>query len=112
MMMRERVNMHAVNIKYLSIASDINKLLPINGGSKGWREGCAPPLVGSKFFQFHAVFGEIWQNRMLAAPPGGLAPPSRGNPGSATASDLNKCSVKGYNLFNLFNIQLVKLEKR
>ena len=25
----------------------------------------APPS-GSKFFQFHAVFGEIWQNRMLA----------------------------------------------
>ena len=104
--------MHAVNIKYLSIASDINKLLPINGGSKGWREGCAPPLVGSKFFQFHAV---IWGNlakSYVGGPPGGLAPPSRGNPGSATASDLNKCSVKGYNLFNLFNIQLVKLEKR
>ena len=23
---------------------------------------------GSKFFQFHAVFGKIWQNRMLAPP--------------------------------------------
>ena len=34
---------------------------------------------GSKFFQFHAVFGKIWQNRMLA-PPGELAPPPRGNP--------------------------------
>ena len=41
-------------------------------------------LPGSKFFQFHAVFGKIWQNRMLA-PPGQLAPPPRGNPGSATA---------------------------
>ena len=38
---------------------------------------------GPKFFQFHAVFGKIWQNRMLA-PPGELAPPPRGNPGSAT----------------------------
>ena len=38
---------------------------------------------GSKFFQFHAVFGKIWQNRMLA-PPGELAPPPQGNPGSAT----------------------------
>ena len=23
------------------------------------------PLPPSKFFQFHAVYGEIWQNRML-----------------------------------------------
>ena len=36
---------------------------------------------GSKFFQFHAVFGKIWQNRMLV-PPGELAPPPMGNPGS------------------------------
>ena len=34
-------------------------------------------LKGDKFFQFHAVFGKIWQIRMLAPPP-------RGNPGSAT----------------------------
>ena len=45
-----------------------------------------PPPRGSKFFQFHAFFGKIWQNRMLAPPPPGeLAPPPRGNPGSATA---------------------------
>ena len=37
----------------------------------------------SKFFQFHAVFGKIWQNHMLATP-GELAPPPRGYPGSAT----------------------------
>ena len=43
---------------------------------------CYPP--GSKFFQFHAVFGKIWQNRMLAPPPPELAPPPRGNPGFAT----------------------------
>ena len=43
----------------------------------------ARPPRGSKFFQFHAVFGKFWQNRMLA-PPGELAPPPRGNPGSAT----------------------------
>ena len=36
----------------------------------------APPW-GSKFFQFHAVFRKIWQNRMLAPPPGELAPPPR-----------------------------------
>ena len=27
-----------------------------------------PPPRRSKFFQFHAVFGKIWQNRMLAPP--------------------------------------------
>ena len=37
-----------------------------------------PP--GSKFFQFHAVFGEIWQNCMLA-PSGEVGAPSLGNPG-------------------------------
>ena len=33
-------------------------------GSKGGSVGCEPHR--SKFFQFHAVFGKIWQNRMLA----------------------------------------------
>ena len=28
----------------------------------------ARPPWGSKFFQFHAVFGKIWQNCMLAPP--------------------------------------------
>ena len=38
----------------------------ISGGSKGvGREGRLP----SKFFQFHAEFGKIWQNRMLAPTP-------------------------------------------
>ena len=43
------------------------------------------PSSGSTFFQFDAVFGKIWQNGMLASP-GGLAPPPRRNPGSATAN--------------------------
>ena len=34
-----------------------------------------------KFFQFHAVFGKIWQNHMLAPPP-----PPPGNPGSAAVA--------------------------
>ena len=37
-----------------------------------------PPPWGSKFFQFHAVFGEIWQNRMLAPPPRRVGAPSSG----------------------------------
>ena len=42
---------------------------------------CSPP--GSKFIQFHAAFGKFWQNHMLA-PPGELAAPHQGNPGSTT----------------------------
>ena len=37
----------------------------------------ARPPWGSKFFQFHAVFGKIWQNRMLA-PPRRVGAPSSG----------------------------------
>ena len=37
----------------------------------------------SKFFQFHAVFGKIWQNCVLA-PPVELAPQSLWNPSSIT----------------------------
>ena len=48
----------------------------ISGGSKGGAGEMRPPW-GSKFFQFHAVFGKIRQIRILAPPP-------RGNPGSAT----------------------------
>ena len=58
---------------------------PQGGGVHPWADppavadlrgvrGARPP---SKFFQFHAVCGKIWQNRMLA-PPGGLAPSDRG----------------------------------
>ena len=36
------------------------------------------PPPGLKFFQFHAVFGKIWQNRMLAPPPPGVGPPLLG----------------------------------
>ena len=38
------------------------------------REGRATPWV-TKFFQFHAVFGKIWENRMLAPPPGEIMDP-------------------------------------
>ena len=46
-----------------------------SGGSKGGARD-APPR-GSKFFQFHAVFGKIRQIRMLA-PPWGVGAPSSG----------------------------------
>ena len=40
-----------------------------SGGSKeGARDACPPP-PGSKFFQFHAFFGKIWKNHMLAPSP-------------------------------------------
>ena len=45
----------------------------------------APPR-GSKFFQFHAVFGKFEQNCMLAPPP-------RGNPGSATVDDVTETQL-------------------
>ena len=38
--------------------------------SGGFRGGRPPPPRAPKFFRFHAVFGKIWQNRMLAPPPG------------------------------------------
>ena len=52
----------------------------LGGGAPGAR-----PPYGPKFSRFHAVFRKIWQNRMLAPPPRGLAPPPTGNPGSAPA---------------------------
>ena len=75
-----------------------------SGGSKGGARDAHP--WGSKFFQFHAVFGKIWQNRMLAPPPEELAPPPRGNPGSATVPLLwmpchvQCCDVTSYHVIS------------
>ena len=41
-------------------------------GAQGTR--APPPPRGPKFFRFHAVFGKIWQNRMLAPPLGSWRP--------------------------------------
>ena len=48
----------------------------VNGGSKGVgrRDVPPPPPRAPKFFRFYAVFGKIWQNRMLA-PPWGVGAP-------------------------------------
>ena len=54
---------------------------------RGARGTPVTPPGGPKFFQFHAVFGKIGQNRMLAPPPEELAPPPRGNPGSASGNN-------------------------
>ena len=43
-----------------------------------------PPPKASKFFQFHAVLGKICRNRVFTPSPRGVAPPPRGNSGSAT----------------------------
>ena len=46
----------------LDSADKANTVADLRGDTRD-----APP--GSKFFQFHAVFGEIWQNCMLAPLP-------------------------------------------
>ena len=56
------------------------------GGSKGGRQGRAPPPppLGPNSFIFMQFLGKFGQNNRLAPPPWGLAPPRLGNPGSAT----------------------------
>ena len=44
------------------------------GGAQGARAPRLPPLPAPKFFRFHAVFGKIWQNHMLAPPLGSWPP--------------------------------------
>ena len=58
---------------------------PFSGGSKGGRKVRTPPPRASKFFQFHAVFGRIYQNCVFTPPPGRVHAPTWGNPGSVTA---------------------------
>ena len=58
--------------KLLFMASSISGTI---GGSRGGREGrVPPPPQASKIFWFHAVFGKIWPNCMLAP----LPPPHPG----------------------------------
>ena len=47
-----------------------------SGRSKGFAKD-APPR-GPNSFNFMQFFGKIWQNRMLARPPEGVAPPTSG----------------------------------
>ena len=59
------------------------KLNNLIGGSKGGREGCAPPL-GVQILSISCSFSVNLAISYVGAPPGELAPPPRGNPGSAT----------------------------
>ena len=56
-----------------------------SGGSKGGRRGRAPPL-GVQILSILCSFWEKSTNSYVGAPPGELAPPPRGNPGSATGN--------------------------
>ena len=60
------------NYKSLTKRICISAVVDI-GGSKGVGVKDSPS-PGFKFFQFHAVFGKIWQNRMLAPPLEGWRP--------------------------------------
>ena len=47
--------------------TNIRSVMPQNSLADGGGGGCGVwGERGSKFFQFHAFFGKIWQNRMLA----------------------------------------------
>ena len=71
--------------EYRSITSNLSKFIYFWGQYQILCRARRWWWVGSKFFQFHAVFGKILQNLILAPPPpGGLALPPWGNPGSAT----------------------------
>ena len=65
----------------INILSTLMKSVADLGGARGVR----PPPRAPKFFQFHAVFGKIWQNHMLAPHQGSWCP-QWGNPGSATGN--------------------------
>ena len=58
------------------------------GGSKGGRQGRAPPPLGPNFFNFMQFLGKFGKNNRLVPPPLQLAHPPLGNPGSATAWSL------------------------
>ena len=62
--------LEVLNITSKDCKTGVNVVVLVtSGGSKVPR---APR--GSKFLQFHSVFGEFWQNRMLAPPLGSSRP--------------------------------------
>ena len=66
--------LYSLSSEFLLVQGEkLTNLLAHSGGFRGGRKGRAPRAP--KFFRFHAVFGKMWQNCMLAPPPGELAPP-------------------------------------
>ena len=57
----------------------------ISGGSKGGARDAPPPPLGAQILSISCSFQENMAKSYVGAPPGELAPPPRGNPGSATA---------------------------
>ena len=78
-----------LEIPQIPFASVINYQHLQSRAGSGGSKGDARDAPGSKFFQFHAVFGIIWQNQMLVAPRRVGAPP-HGNPGSTTEGSFRK----------------------
>ena len=72
------------NIKFRSLV----RMLSIGGSRGGGRQGRAPPPRPQNFFIFMQFSGKIGQIIGWRPPPRELAPPPRGNPGSATAEEL------------------------
>ena len=67
---------HSTNKKYCDNEVCRYAVADLRGGG---REGRTPPPSASKFFQFHAVFGRIWQNCVFTPPPlEGSRPPPLG----------------------------------
>ena len=63
---------------WITIDKSNQDFLSRSGGSKGGRSRRAPPPYSPNFSHFHAVFGKIWQNRMLAPPSPRVGAPSYG----------------------------------
>ena len=74
--------LHNVTVNPPSTSTIVVKMV-CSGGSKGGHEGRAPPW-GSEFFQFMQFSGKFGKIVCWHPPPGELAPPPRGNPGSVT----------------------------
>ena len=63
------------------IAQDVSTC---SGGSKGGVRDAPPPPPGAQILSISCSFRENMAKSYVGAPPGELAPPPRGNPGSAT----------------------------
>ena len=68
----------------------------VSGGSKGAPPGRPP--TAQNLVNFMQFFGKFWQNRRLAPPSGGLAPPPMGKPGSAPEGRSNSAIHKAAGL--------------